>query len=143
MSDLEVTMVREDINYWAALVAAAAYWIIGAIWYARPLFGNAWMQAIGKTEEQIQKEFSPLQLVWVFITAWFVAYGIARIDLWHGGTTLLGTILVAVLVWFCFSVATVLMHDIMEKRPGKLTMINIMYQLVGFVVMGVIIGLWR
>ena len=143
MSDLEVTMVRPDINYWAALVAAVAYWVIGAIWYAKPLFGSAWMQSIGKTEEQIQKEFSPLQLVWVFITAWFVAYGIARIDLWHGGTTLLDTILVAVLVWFCFSVMTVLMHDIMEKRPGKLTMINIMYQLFGFLVMGLIIGLWR
>jgi len=143
MSEAQAMVGQHDINYWAALVAAVAYWVIGAVWYAKPLFGNAWMQAIGKSEEQVQAEFKPLQLVWVFITAWFASYGIARIDLWHPGTSLLDTILVAILVWFCFTVTTVVMHDVMEKRPARLTMINALYQLVGFVAMGVIIGLWR
>jgi len=38
-------------NYWAVLVAALAYWILGAIWYTG-LFGKQWMALTGMTEEK-------------------------------------------------------------------------------------------
>ena len=46
------------INYWAVLVAAVAYMILGAIWYSPILFGSAWMRLIGKTKEQAMADFS-------------------------------------------------------------------------------------
>ena len=39
--------VLGDLNWLAVLVAALAYFAIGALWYAPPLFGKAWMAAGG------------------------------------------------------------------------------------------------
>ena len=36
-----------DIDWLAVVVATIAYFVIGAIWYARPVFGKAWMAAGG------------------------------------------------------------------------------------------------
>ena len=33
-----------DLNWLAVLVAALVYFILGAIWYAPPIFGRAWMR---------------------------------------------------------------------------------------------------
>ena len=41
--------VLGDLNWLAVLVAALAYFAIGALWYAPPLFGKAWMAAGGMT----------------------------------------------------------------------------------------------
>jgi hypothetical protein len=34
-----------DLNWPAVIVAALAYFAIGAVWYAPPVFGKAWMAA--------------------------------------------------------------------------------------------------
>ena len=36
-----------DVNYLAALVAALAWFALGAIWYAPPVLGRAWIRAGG------------------------------------------------------------------------------------------------
>jgi hypothetical protein len=36
-----------DLDWLAVLVAALAYFAIGAVWYAPPVFGKAWMAAGG------------------------------------------------------------------------------------------------
>ena len=40
------------LNFPAILVAAVSALIVGFIWYNPKVFGNAWMQAAGMTEEQ-------------------------------------------------------------------------------------------
>ncbi len=39
--------VLGDLNWLAVIVAAIAYFVLGAIWYAPPVLGNAWMRAGG------------------------------------------------------------------------------------------------
>jgi hypothetical protein len=36
-----------DLNWLAVIVAALAYFVIGAVWYAPPVLGNVWAQAGG------------------------------------------------------------------------------------------------
>jgi len=36
-----------DLDWLAVVIAAAAYFVLGAIWYARPVLGKAWMDAGG------------------------------------------------------------------------------------------------
>jgi hypothetical protein len=36
-----------DLNWLAVFVAALAYFAIGALWYAPPVFGKVWMAAGG------------------------------------------------------------------------------------------------
>jgi hypothetical protein len=132
-----------DINYLAVLISAIAYMVIGAVWYSPVLFGNAWMKAIGKTKEQIQADFSPLNYLWGIITAFIASYGIARIMLWSGVTGIGNGIKIALVVGICFALATMWVNDSFEKRPKALTLINVFYHLVGFVVAGIIIGTWQ
>jgi hypothetical protein len=132
-----------DINYLAVLISAIAYMIIGAVWYSPALFGNTWMKAIGKSKEQIQADFSPLNYLWGIITAFIASYGIARIMLWSGVTGIGNGIKIALVVGICFVLTTMWVNDSFEKRPKGLTLINAFYHLVGFVVAGIIIGAWQ
>jgi len=139
---MEVMVVHHPVNYWAVLVAAAAYFVLGAIWYAGPLFGSAWMKGIGKSKEQVQADFSPFKLVWTFIAGFLACYGIARVMYWTGGETITDGIRMGLLAAVCFVFTTLFMHDTMESRPRWLTLINALYSIVGLVVAGAIIGAW-
>ncbi|WP_250433583.1 DUF1761 domain-containing protein [Hanstruepera flava] len=44
----------EYLNPLAMLVAAVSALVVGFIWYNPKVFGNAWMQAAGMTDEQIK-----------------------------------------------------------------------------------------
>ncbi len=136
-------MATSGVNYLAVVVAAGVYFLLGALWYSKGLFGKAWMQGIGKTEEQLKAAFSPWKLVWTFVASFLAAYGIARILSWIPGATLSSAIMISVLVGICFAFSVTSTNDVMESRPKSLTAVNVLYNLVGFVLMGFIIGAWR
>ena len=46
------------LNWWAIVVATAIAFALGALWYG-PLFGKAWLAALGKTEDDIQPSPEP------------------------------------------------------------------------------------
>jgi len=52
-------MMEWDVNYWAALVSVVAAMAIGAIYYSPAVAGKAWMNAIGKTPEEIKASAKP------------------------------------------------------------------------------------
>lgn len=135
-------METAGMNYWAVLVAGVAYFILGAIWYAGPVFGNAWMRAIGKTKEQVNAEFKPMKLVWAFIGSLVIAYGLARVLDWSNGDTIAAGIITGALAAVCFVGASAFINDQMEGRPMVLFGINFFYSLIGFMMMGAIIGAW-
>jgi hypothetical protein len=136
-------MVATSMNWWAVIVAAVVYMALGAIWYSPPLFGKAWMKGIGKTKEQITAGSSPLSYVWALVFSFLAAYGIGRIYLWARLATVWDGIVVGLLAGVCFVVATLGINDIFEQRPKQLTIINVLYHLVGFIVIGIIIGAWH
>ena len=43
-----------DVNWLAVLAALVAAFVLGGAWYSKALFGNAWMQDVGLTEEAIK-----------------------------------------------------------------------------------------
>lgn len=136
-------MESAGINYLAVVVAAAAFWLLGAIWYSKPLFGKAWLDASGKTEEQAKKDHKPINLVWVFVFSFLAAYGIARIYVWTSLEPLWGACAIAIVGAICFTIAPMATNDIMENRPCKIFWINALYNFIGFIIMGLIIGLWH
>ena len=46
------------LNWWAIIVATIAAFALGALWYG-PVFGKAWVAALGKTEDEIQPSPEP------------------------------------------------------------------------------------
>ncbi len=125
------------------LVSGAAYMILGALWYSPVLFGKSWMNMVGKTEEQLRKDFKPINYLWAFIGSLIAAYGIARIMISFGGETMRDGMIIGLVAGICFVGAAFFINGLFEVRPRGLTFINVLYHLVSFIVMGMIIGAWN
>jgi len=136
-------METVTINYWAVVVSAVAYFVVGALWYSPVLFGQAWMRSTKKTKEEVAAGASPFNYVFALIFSFLASYGVARVMLWAGGNSVRDGIMTAILVGVCFVLATMAMNDTMENRPRGLTFINVLYHIVGLVIAGIIIGVWR
>ena len=135
-------MEAHGINFLAVIVAALAYMALGAIWYSPALFGTMWMNNIGKTKEQVTADSTPMNYVWGAITSFLSAYGIARVMLWSGTHSIQQGVMIALVVGVCFVLAAIVVNDAFESRPKSLTLVNVIYHIVGFVIAGVIIGAW-
>lgn len=131
------------INYWAVVVAGLAYTILGAVWYSTALFGNVWMAGIGKSKEQVQADFSALNIFWAFVGSCIAAYGLARVMIWSGEMSIGRGIMVSLVAGVCFVFVAMGVNDLFEKRPMQLFFINVLYHLISFVAMGIILGVWQ
>jgi hypothetical protein len=134
-----------EINWLAVLLAAVSSMVVGAIWYAKPVFGTRWMKLSGITDADTQKG-AAVALIVTFIVSFFTAAvlaGSAAIaQHFYEGNFLLNTILTAIILWIGFTASRMLTHDLFDRRPGTLTALNLAHELVTVVVMGLIIGLF-
>ncbi len=131
-----------EMNYLAILVGAIASVVIGAIWYLPAMFGNAWMVAIGKTKEEVERDFTPSKIVWAVVFGFIISYAIARLIVWTGKNTPLGGLEVGLLASIGFVMGTIAVNHVFEGRPAKLTFIYALHHLVEFLVIGLILGAW-
>lgn len=136
-------MESAGINWLAVIASTIAYMVLGALWYSPALFGKAWMSALGKTEEEIKAQSSPLNYIWALILSFIAAYGIARILNWIGDYSVSRSIIVSLLAGICFVLTTMGVNDIFEGKSRSLTAINVLYHIIGFFVIGLILGIWR
>ncbi|HYS99895.1 MAG TPA: DUF1761 domain-containing protein [Thermoplasmata archaeon] len=145
-----MAMMMDANFYIAVVVAAIVSFVIGGIWYARPVFGKAWMAALGKTQadmeamrKQAPKGFAAGligALISSFVLAIFLDYGrLAGVGL---PGSVAGGAVVGLLVWFGFLMTTMVSGAIFEGRSMKLLGINLGYSFVSFLVMGLILGIW-
>lgn len=129
------------LNIWAILVAALSTFLVGWAWYG-PLFGKAWMESAGLTEEQIQQsnmaKIFGLALIFELIMAFNLAMFLNDVSInwmsgaFYGFLTGFG--------WIFFAVAV---HSLFERRSWKYILINGGYWAVSFTIMGVILGAWK
>lgn len=136
------------INYWAVLVCGIFAMAFGAIWYG-PIFGKKWLEIIGATPEDLearkkmQKSAGPLYLVQFLLTLFQVlilAHLIAD-------TTRVTGLERALWIWVAFVMPT-LAGAVMwtnEKTKAKWArfLIQSGYQLILFIVFGLIIQYWK
>ena len=137
--------MQVDINYLAVFVAAVVYYIGGALWYSPLLFGKTWMGLVGLNEEKIkegQKEAWKSYLT-AAISAILISYGIARVEGYLNVITIGGGLHAGFWAWICFVVTTMATNNSFAGRPFKLLIIDSGYHLYGFVVMGIILAVWK
>ena len=136
--------VLEDLNWLAVIVAALAYFLLGAVWYAPPVFGRAWMRASGievREGEGPGPAFYALPLVADIVAA--VALGmLARAT----GSDSVGEGIVLGLVVGVGFVATVIattgLFDTKKPIPGLWALITGAYNVVGLLIAAVIVSVW-
>ncbi len=75
-------------NYWAILVCAIAYWLLGGVWYD-VLFSKQWMALEHMTEAQASSA-NPVW-IWPFILTFLlnllIAFVLAQICIWRNANT--------------------------------------------------------
>jgi hypothetical protein len=136
-------IVVTPVNYWAVLAAGIVYFLLGGLWYSKILFAKLWLKAIEKSEDKLRAEYSPWKMVWAFAGSLLSAYGVARILSFITGVNLFGGLMIGLLIGIHFVLPIVSVANSMEGRRVVLTAINIAYNMLGLIVMGLIIGGWR
>lgn len=128
-------------NYAAVVVAAVAYWVLGAVWYG-VLFSKPWMALENMSMEQARSMNPVLPYVITFVLNLLIAYSLAQICIWRNADTVGRGASVGVLLWIGFVGPITFTTYMYEMRPRTLYAINEFFPLAGMVLMGAIIGAW-
>ena len=121
-----------DVNWLAVLVAALAYFALGALWYSKALFANRWLAAtkIDAFNPDATKGMAALMFfsfLLMFITCVGLTILRSRLDLggWMSGLKL------GALTGLCFGITAISISYLYEKRPPELHLINGGYTFAG------------
>jgi len=134
-----------EINYLAVFVAAVVYFAGGALWYSPAFLGNPWMAAAGLDAEKMKGEKKGVwkSYLTAFIAALLISYGLARVEAYMQVSDFAGGLHTGFWSWLCYVVTTMAINYSFESRSLKLFFINTGYHLYGFLVMAVILAVWR
>lgn len=132
-----------DLNWLAVIVAAVAYWILGAIWYAQPVFGNVWLRA-GGIEIQEGQRPSPAIYIVPLIGNFLAVVATAMLAAATGTAEASEAIVLGLVVWGGYAVSLTLNSATFDTRPQPATyfVISAGYHLVGLVGAALIVTLW-
>ncbi len=125
------------INYISVLVAAAAGFAFGAVWYMS--LAKQWMVAVGMTEEPKQ---DPVVYGIAFLCQLVMAYMMAGVMGHVGQVSATGGIITAFFVWLGFILTTQVVNHRFQMQKWSLTLIDCGHWLGVLIVMGIVIGLF-
>jgi hypothetical protein len=130
-----------QVNWLAVIAAALSMFVIGGLWYSPVLFARRWQKAAGLSDEQLKGGSMPLIFGLAFVLSLLMA---ANLAFFLSGVTDIGAAVgysvAAGLGWAAFGLSVVALF---ERRPPSYHLINGGYLTVAFVVMGIILALWR
>lgn len=134
-----------EINVWAVIVATLSTMVVGSIWYTPKVFGNYWMRVAkvspsGESKDAVKPIL--ITLIVSFVSAWVLAGSAAIAQDFYGGSFLANSLITAVILWAGFTASRFITHDAFEGRPAGLTVLNCVHELVTFVIMALVIGLF-
>ncbi len=131
------------VNYIAILVVGVISFLLGAFWYSPKLFAKQWMNAIGKTEEELKSGASAMTYVITFVV-WIIATYVLAVFVHYSGASTFGYgMLAGFLCWFGFFASLSLIMSLFEQKPKQLWLINTSYILVALLISGGILAIWR
>ena len=130
-----------QVNWLAVIAAALSMFVIGGLWYSPMLFGKSWQKAAGLSDAQVAGGNLPLIFELAFVLSLLMATNLA---FFLAGVAdvgaAVGYAVAAGLGWAAFGLSVVALF---ERRPLAYHIINGGYLTVAFVVMGLILTLWR
>ena len=128
------------LNWLAILAATIAGFVLGGIWYG-PLFGKAWLRAIGKREEDLGSAAIPLTLS--FFTAFATALLMALLINALLVKTVLDGALLGLYIGIGFIAAAMASDYAFCRWPTQLFFIQAGYRVAYAIIMGAILAGWR
>ena len=138
------TEFLSHINWLAVLVAAVAYFLLGALWYS-VLFGKKWAQLVKlDTSNPDLKKGMGGMMISTFVLVLIVCFGLEVLvvkfnflqELSYG-------IKLGLLTGLAFATTAVSIHYVYENKPTNLYLINNGYHVIGHIIAASILVLWR
>lgn len=130
-----------EFNWLAIILATLVAFAVGGAWYAKGVFGGAWMQDVGLTEEDANNANMPKTFGGAFVLQLIAAMALAAIL--GPDSTWLSGVHTGLVVGIGFVATAYGVTYLFEQRPMRLFMINAGYNVVLFGIMGAIIGGWH
>lgn len=127
----------KGVNWVAVIVATVLLEILGYLWFG-PLFGRAWMAAMGHDVTSANGNLlMAIGVVNTFVCVTGLAWLINRV----GAASLGAAVMASVAAWFFFSLTTQSLEYLYMGMSLSLLQINASYQLVAFVLAGATLNL--
>lgn len=126
------------VNVLAAVVAAAAVFLIGGLYWA--VFTPAWSRRLGTSPDEARP--TPARLGIAFVTRIVVACMLAVFVGWTGAQGAGGGAEIGLLAWLGFVIPLGVGQAAFERKPWQVVAIGLPESLIGFVGMGAIVGAW-
>jgi hypothetical protein len=131
------------LNWRAVVVAGIADWILGAVWFTA--FRAPWQAGTRIPPEELQAYMAHPNF-WPYIVSLvcsiLIAYVIARVlSSWQTHNLVSGTG-IGTLIGLAAAFAMIT-EMVFEIRPVQFIMISAAYPLLGCILMGIIVGVWK
>lgn len=127
------------INWLAVVVGVVVSNGLGFLWYG-PLFGKAWVKALGKKMEDLQG--SPTLYVVTVVASLITMIVLAAAVAAFGSSTIVEGAVVGALLYFGIAGAQSYVGTTFEGRSMTVWQISAFYNLVVFVIMGAVFAAW-
>lgn len=137
-----------EINYVAVLACSVLAMVVGYVWYG-PLFGKKWLAIVGAkpadlaARQIMQQRVGPLYAVQFFLAV----FQILILAFYLNGFSLAATLTNALWLWAGFVMPTVAGSAMWNNDSRQVAwarfLIQAGYQLVLFIIFGLVLGLWR
>lgn len=138
------------INYLAVLVAGIVIFVLGGLWYSPVLFAKRWIALQGRTEEEMRAQAAAANMPVMYLSAFicgFLTALVMAIILAHMATSVdlnaAHGALIGFMCWLGFAATSSYATALFSGKPKQLWLIDSTYNLVSFVLAGLILAVWR
>jgi len=138
-------MSLPHVDYLAVLVSGVVIFLLGGVWYSKLLFARPWMTLMGKSPEELKANAGPMpvNLLIAFICGLISAYVLAALMNHHQPVDIARGAKLGAVCWLGFTAPPTLATATFSSIPKKLWLINAGYDLVSYVLAGMILAYWH
>lgn len=136
-----------QVNFVAVGLATLSSFVVGGIWYAKPVFGNTWAKLV-KLDDAKMKAGAAKAFAKTAVMSFLTAYVLAHVtylsnSFYTENSFLVNALMTGFWVWLGFQATAIMVHDAFEQRATKLTIMNIGNQLFTIMAMALVIGMLK
>ncbi|HEX7727755.1 MAG TPA: DUF1761 domain-containing protein, partial [Terracidiphilus sp.] len=117
-------------------------WFLGAAWYSPLLFAKPWVAIVGRQMGEKPKGVYK-GMIGSFVGDLLLAFALNHFIIWSGASTFGWGAVIGLIAWIGFFLAPNYPQSIYEGRPFTYVLINNGYWLVGLLVVGGVLAVWR
>ena len=139
------TEIFSHINWLAVIVATLAYFMLGAVWYSKALFGSKWaaLLKLDTSNPDLKKGMGKMMAL-SFLLMLISTLGLALLVVFiNFDNQIIYGIKLGLLTGGLFASAAVSINYVYENKPSGLYLINNGYHVLGHIVAAVILIMWR